>query len=278
MNMAVSPVEDERLIQAIIASGVKIPPMPDMLLRVLALEGDDDAGPREFAALIGRDPALSGALFRVVGSPVLGLRVKVDNLEKAVNLLGLRATVAVARGESLRAAFGDAAQSAATQAIWARMNAVADIVMATCRTLRLKGVRDDQAYLAGIFHDCGLALICRRDADYAKAFADGGAWPDLERLDTEHATNHAVVGTLVARNWQLPPDVALVVRHHHDKDVSTQPVAARTMIVLIQFACHILARRAGLEEPDWEDLWRARAEALCAEAGSDLQELEQLML
>lgn len=256
-------MEDDKLIEAVLASGMKIPPMPAMLIQALALERDDNAGPREFSVLLGRDPALAGAIFRLAASPVLGLRAKVESLEKAITVLGLRTSLAVVRYESLRGVLGDPALAGAMQAIWARMTGVADLVLALTRALRPRGIREDQAYLAAMFHDCGVALLCRRDPSYARAFAGAQAWPDLSRLDEEHATNHTVVGMMVARNWQLPAAAALAVRHHHDPGMAALPEAASVMILLIQLATHLLARRAGYNEPEWQACWLAPVNAFC---------------
>lgn len=270
--------DDNRLIDAVLASGVKIPPLPAILTQILALEHDDNAGPREFAALVGRDPALSGALFRVAGSPVFGLRAKQDSLEKVVTVLGIRTTVAVARSEGLRLALHDPALARVMTALWEHMNTVADIVLETLRAARIKGVREDQAFLAAMFHDCGVALLCRREAAYAQAFQNPSVWPDALRLDALHATSHAVVGLMVARSWQLPTEVALAVRHHHDTELAGLPDAVRKTIVLIQFACHILAQRQGNDDGTWETHWQGHAHDLFTDAGADLDELERRFL
>lgn len=269
--------DDNRLIDAILASGVKIPPMPTVLLDVLALSRDDDAGPREYARVIGRDPAMTGAVFRVVGSPVMGLRTKVDSLEKAVTVLGLGTTVAVVRSEAMRGALHDPALEAVMHTLWQRMTAVADLVLATLRTARVRGVREDLAYQAAIFHDCGVAVLCRRDPAYARAFADPAAWPDLAALDAEHHASHAVVGLMVARNWQLPQEVADTIRQHHAGHPDSLPEPVRTLATLVQFACHLLARRTAGADREWP-LWQPLAEALFRTAGEELPELEADLL
>lgn len=53
--------DDNKLIEAILTSGVKIPAMPAILHEVQTPERNDDAGPREYAALVSRDLALAGA-------------------------------------------------------------------------------------------------------------------------------------------------------------------------------------------------------------------------
>lgn len=269
-----SEEDDKQLIDAILASGVKIPPMPRVLLDILALARDDNAGPREYAHAIGHDPAMAGAIFRVVGSPVMGRHARVDSLERAVTLLGLRTTVAVVRSEGMRGVLHDAALAGVMNLLWQRMAAVADLVVATVRSAHLRGVREDVAYQAGIFHDCGVAVLCRRDPAYARAFAPAGAWPDLAVLDAEHHANHAVVGLMVARNWLLPQDVAEVIRHHHTPRPDTLPEPVRGLAVLVQFACHLLAGRDGADDREWTEVWRPHAEALFGRAGTTLSEQE----
>jgi len=100
---------DQFILDAVLAGGVKIPAMPRVLLDLAELNGKGEAGPREYAWVIGRDPGLAGAIFRVVGSSVFGLRAKADTLEKAITLLGLRTTHAVASGEALRSRLTDMA-------------------------------------------------------------------------------------------------------------------------------------------------------------------------
>ena len=256
------------------ASGVKIPPMPAVLVQVLKLERDDDAGPREYAALISRDPAMSGGVFRVVGSPVMGLRAKVDSLEKAITVLGLRTTMAVVRSEGLREALHEPGAVVLLNMLWQRMNAVADLVLAAVRTAKLRGVREDIAFQAGLFHDCGVAVLCRRFPDYAKAVHDTRGWPDLAALDEAHHGSHTMVGQMVARNWQLPSDVASAIRHHHDGEIELLPEPVRVLIVLIQFARHLVAVHLGADDSEWAPLWRDRAANLFEAAGQDLAAME----
>lgn len=259
-------MDDNALIDAILASGVKIPPMPRILLDVQALADDDNAGAREYAQVIGRDPAVTGAIFRVVGSPVMGLRVKVDSLEKAITVLGLATTVAVVRSEAMHGAMHDPVLESVMHNLWRRMAAVADLVLAGVRLARLRGIREDLAYQVGLFHDCGVAVLCRRDPGYAHAFLDAQAWPDLDELDARHHSNHAVVGLMVARNWQLPHDVAEAIRHHHDGHPETLPETVLTLVVLVQFAFSLLARSAGTETREWHDVWQPHARALFGDA------------
>ena len=264
---------DQFILEAILAGGVKIPAMPRVLLDLAELDRQGDAGPREYARVIGRDPGLAGALFRIVGSPVFGLRAKADSLEKAVTLLGLRTTHAVASGEALRSGFSEPALQKVMDKLWQRVDAVAQTMVATLKATRMRSVSQDQAMLLGLFHDCGVAVACRRYPSYASGFADAPAWPDLAALDRAHQTDHAVIGQMVARSWQLPEDIALAIRHHHAPRLTGLPETVSALITLLQFAMHLINRKAGGDDDEWAQ-WQPHVIGRVVENETELAELE----
>lgn len=230
---------DAARIQAILASGIKIPPLPGALLEVQALARQPDADARRLAAVIQRDAALSGALFRVVGSPVFGLRTRVDTAERAVSLLGISTTLAIVRGIALRAAFADAATQAALERLWQRSSQAAQAALWLVRELKPRALSGDAAYTLGLFHDCGLALALKRFPAYLPALT-GPDWPDVNALDHAHDTDHALLGEHIARNWQLPEHLSLAIRHHHRADAPVDDgVAALTAV--LNLALHLRA-------------------------------------
>jgi HD-like signal output (HDOD) protein len=83
---------------------------------------------------------------------------------------------------------------------------------------------------------------------------------------------------MVARNWQLPADVAQTVRMHHAVQPETLPESVRALSVLVQFACHLLAQRSGTDDSEWDNIWKVHAEALFRHASMDLAELEETLL
>jgi len=248
--------EDERLIQAVLASGIRIPPMPDILLSLNALLQDEDAGPRQMASLIEHDGALSGAVYRLVGSPVFGLRARVNSVEHAIVVLGMRNTASLVRNETLRGMLHDPTHAQALEALWARCGAIADTMLRAHRCGHLRGMPQDMAFTLGLFHDCGLALLIKRFPAYARALAQPGAWPDIAALDRANQMHHALMGQMVARNWQLPADLILAIRHHHDLDAGELTETASRLCALLNFAIHLHNRARNANDEEWELGWR----------------------
>jgi HD-like signal output (HDOD) protein len=246
---------DEALIQAVLASGIHIPPMPDSLLQLQRLSSDEQAGPRQFARLIEQDGALSGAVFRLAGSPVFGLRARIASVEAAIAVLGVRNTAALVRNETLRSALHDPAHAQALETLWNRTGAIAEWMLRAHRQGHLRGICQDHAFTLGLFHDCGLALLIKRFPDYARALT-GASWPDIAALDHANHTHHALVGQMVARNWQLDAIVVAAVRHHHQLDTGELPDAVARLCALLNFATHLHHRTLGIEDDAWETGWR----------------------
>jgi len=264
---------DQFILEAILAGGVKIPAMPRVLLDLAELDSQPDAGAREYARVIGRDPGLAGAIFRVVGSPVFGLRAKADSLEKAIALLGLRTTHAVASGEALRSGLNEPALQKVMDKLWQRVGAVAETMVATLKATRMRGVRQDQAMLLGLFHDCGVAVACRRYPAYASRLAHAPGWPDLAAMDRAQQTDHAVIGQMVARSWQLPQDIALAIRHHHTPRLTGLPESVAALITLLQFAMHRVNCRTGADDREWAQ-WQPHVIGRLVKDETALSELE----
>lgn len=249
-------------IQAILASGIKIPPMPETLLRLNTLLRDADAGPTELAALIRDDGALSGAVFRVVGSPVFGLRTRVDSLPRAISLLGMSNTGALLRTEALRAALNDPLHAKALEHLWNRSAQIAALCIVAVKKARLRDINTDVAFMLGMFHDCGLALLCKRFPAYAEALAESVTWPDIPALDASQQVSHAVMGQMVAKNWGLSDELVLAIRHHHELSGGFETTAADLsektlrLCAVLNFAIHLYDQQNALDDQAWETGWR----------------------
>lgn len=267
-------METDPRIQAILASGIKIPPMPEILLRLNRLLNDPDAGPADLAGLIRNDGALCGAVFRVIGSPVFGLHAKVDSLPRAISLLGMRNAAALLRSEVLRGALSDPQHAKALQHLWNRSTAIAELCALAAKTLRPRGISPDAAFMLGMFHDCGLALLCKRFPAYALALSESAAWPDILELDRRNEHSHAAMGQMVAKNWALPEELVLAIRHHHEPAAAGLDETALGLCALLNVAIHLHNRRHAIAGPEWEAGWQAEAQHRLNLQTTDLIELE----
>jgi HD-like signal output (HDOD) protein len=268
---------DDIAIESLLAAGLTFPPQPDVLLELEFLNADPESEPAQYAHIISRDPMLAGAMFRIANSPIFSMSARVDTLERAVFQIGTKNTMSVVRSESLRKALTEDFDNPLIEMLWQRQMSVAELAVRAAKAASLRGLRPDLLYLLGIFHDCGVAILAKHDRAYGEAYLQAGEAPDLPAMDADHGCDHAAIGKQLALEWQLPNDLALAIRHHHQTDLASLPEAVRNMITLLQFAIHLHCRRRGAENPEWEH-WQEPVNRLLGMDDSARQALEDTLL
>jgi len=232
--------------------GLRIPPRPTLLLRLedLVLSGEIDT--RALTREMGDDPGLTAMLFKVAKSSKYGRSQPPQSLDQVIQLLGTKQSMNVARCFALMSAIeGD---PDIMQRFWARASQVAAYASAIAGDrVAVCNIFPDQALLAGIFHDCGIALLMQRYPDYcelAQGAAEHAQWVSVRDEDRRLKLDHCVVGALVARHWGLPDFVVQAIRHHHElSELGDHP--SRSMVAILKLATYLVAQESGYEWPEW---------------------------
>lgn len=185
--------------------GVIIPKQPKVLLQIEALCKSAGFQVRQLAALIQLDPGLSAQLFSIVNSPAYGLIEKIGNIEQAILLLGADRALNLCRAALLHEAMNQV--SPALEIFWKRSIIVAEFTVAVAHRQRV-GVSSDLAYLIGLFHACGVAVMANALPGYRDALADEATWLHLEDHDRKFSVDHVLVSYLVSRHWNLPEQIS----------------------------------------------------------------------
>lgn len=185
--------------------GIVIPMQPKVLLKIEKLRKSPDFQLRQLAALIRQDPGLSAQILYIVNSPAYGLTEKIVNIENAVIILGVDRTLNLSRAALLREALNQT--NPVLEIFWKRSSIVAEITVAVAHRQRI-GVNSDLAYLMGLFHACGIAVLVNCLPGYGDELVNEAAWAHLEEHSRKFAVDHVLVSYLVSRDWQLPEMVA----------------------------------------------------------------------
>lgn len=230
-------MSNDPLLEAVLKTGVTLPTPSIAFARLQALSVSERAGPREMAEVVGKDPALTGALMRVSNSPVFGRREKTRSVQDAITLLGRTRTLATCVSTALRGQ-AEGVDARALDAVWGGCQKVADGAWRCARASAPARRLADQAYLAALLHDVGIPVLLKRFPFYTFLFRDSQL--SLEQaaaqLDQTTQADHAAVGALVARNWKLPEEVVDAIRCHHDAGQAARlPEEAATLATLIAF-------------------------------------------
>lgn len=243
-------------IRRLLAGGIKIPAQPRVLTELRQLMQRQERDVRRLARVINQDPGLAAMLFRLVGAGAYRQHPKFESVEQILQVIGVEQTFNLVQAIALAGAGDIRSNRVVYEAFWARSQAVGQLAMLIAdERVAVCNIFPDQAYLAGIFHDCGVPLLMQRFPSYCADMKLGvaGRWPDLAAEDRKYNADHCVVGYLVARHWRLPGFICDAIRYHH---LIREPglEEARTMAAILQLAIEFYHRLQCSENPEWTGL------------------------
>lgn len=207
-------------------------------MRLLQLTSKSDHELADIIDLVKTDANLTARVLRVVNSAVFGLINEITSIERAVSYLGEWIIISIALGDCAGKLFekelsgyealgGDLWKHDLRTAIAAR-----EVVAQTDLD-----ISPDLAFTAGLLHDIGKALI----SDYLKDSAPEAielitSQDSSDYLDAEEkmiGVDHTQAGFELAQAWQLPEELAEVIRYHHN------PAAASEEFRPLVYAVHL---------------------------------------
>ncbi|MCS6953212.1 MAG: HDOD domain-containing protein [Bryobacterales bacterium] len=193
----------------------KIPAFPPIVLRVLDLASDEEVDVRKLVELITADTALSAQILRLANSPLFGLTARVDSLQHALVVLGLRRMHNLAMTAATSNYLRSALRTRELHRCW--LHSLASALL-SAELARLFSQPEDSAYTAGLLHDIGrLGLLVAHPEDYTKLLrqlAEAGGDPlELERQ--AFGIDHCEAGEILAQRWGLPQEIQRAARQHH---------------------------------------------------------------
>lgn len=217
---------------------IDIPSQPQSLVRLSLLLAEDEINLPAVAALIENDMALAAAVMKAVNSSLYGLKGRVQSVHQAITYLGMREVAGITYEMGLRAAFPPAPE---LEPLWERA-AQRGLLMGRLAT-RLS-LDAWAAHSAGLFEECGKAVLFRHASDHYRAMLRAAA-NDTELAALEHAgfgVSHDALGAALCESWGLGPAAVASVRHHVQAQVSYRlPEAeARRSICALSVLAHVL--------------------------------------
>lgn len=234
MDVELSPEITEKML-----SGITLPPCPEVLVAVMDRMKDPDVDIAEVAQIIQQDAGMVAPLLKLINSPYLGLNHKVTSVMEAISVIGLKSTLILLQHVALKHSLAEKQPN--FEKFWERSSLAASV--ASRLAGGIPGVSPDDAYIAALFHDCGIPILMQKYPDYPETVAAqrkyGRKIPEVE--DEFYSTSHAVVGSLLSRNWFLPGHICKAILHHHEETIFSAPgndasVAALNLIALIHMA------------------------------------------
>ncbi|MBP6898452.1 MAG: HDOD domain-containing protein [Burkholderiaceae bacterium] len=189
---------------------IDIPAKPDVLVKLSLLLAEDQVNQQAVAALVEGDMALAASVMKAVNSSLYGLAGRVQTVQQAVTYLGTREIAGITFEMGLRAAFPPAPE---LEPIWQRATLRSFLMSRLAQAL---GLDAWAAHSAGLFEECGKAVLFRHAPDHYRAMLRA-AVTDADLCQLEHTgfgVSHDALGAALCESWGLDGAVVASVRHH----------------------------------------------------------------
>ena len=253
-----------------LVKGIDIPVRPAVLQKIMELQSSDDPSIDKIAKVI------SVGVLKAVISPLYGMKNRMSSIQQAVVLLGLNNVLNIVIGLSLRLEIGGNF-NVAVERFW---DTASDVVLISAGLAKeLRHTPSDEAYTLGLFHDCGIPLLMKKDPNYVQLLKVANSSVEKGFTDVEDEqinTNHAVVGYYVAKSWRLPSHICKAILNHHESDMlASGEVELSYLLVNLKMAEAIShsVRRVN-DHPDWERI-RGKVFEFLKISEKDFEELKE---
>jgi putative nucleotidyltransferase with HDIG domain len=212
--------------QADVAAAVRtLPALPQVVMELVASLGDENCDIDRVARSIARDPAITAKTLRLANSSFYDLSRQVHSIDQAVTILGFSAVRNIATTSGLVAGVSALGSGADLRAFWRHSLACA---VAARELALLQHGESAVAYTCGLLHDVGKLLLLTRVGPAYVQLLGGPAYPDSPGVEAERAAlgvDHAQLGAMMARQWQLPEDMQDAIARHHQLEAGLDGLA-----------------------------------------------------
>lgn len=188
----------------------EVPLLPPVAREVMTLTNNPSLPIGRVVQVLGRDPVLAAQLLKAANSPLYGGNRRIAGLHEALLRIGTRGLRQLLLTVSANRVLMVRARPELTSRLQLRAGAVAS---ASSHIARIYGTDGDAAFMAGLLHDIGWAVIfgmaSRGTSNLPPEFRDSN------RVEEVCMHLHAEVGEALAIAWNLPPLVTAAIGYHH---------------------------------------------------------------
>ena len=211
---------------ALVSEGVSLCTLPSMVLEINETINRPSSSAKDIANVIGKDISLSVRLLKIVNSAMYGYPSRIDNLSRAVLIVGTRQLGALAMGIKVVTVFKSIPSDLIDMESFLKHGVACGII---CRILAgFKNIQNsERLFVSGLIHDIGRLILYNQLPDEARG-AIVKARRDSELLyRVEHeimSCDHSRIGGSLLKKWKLPVSIENVVTHHHAPSRSKDPL------------------------------------------------------
>ena len=243
--------------------------LPHTVVRINEMADDSTYSAADISDVINQDPGLSARLLRIANSPFYGFPSRIDNVPRAITVIGTNDLRDLILAASTIQVFADLPNELVSMETFWRHSLRCGIIARALAT-ELQKPNVERYFTAGLLHDIGYLLIYRE-------------LPELASQTLQHSNknrqiihiveqeiigfDHAKVGEELLKQWKLPDYLIEAVGCHHVPGMAKQyPDDAAIVHIANYLANTMLTKMNGdLEESEALDVTALQTTGLSPE-------------
>lgn len=196
-----------------------IPSIPHVVTQVLNLCENPNSHVGDIVETLKLDEAITLKVLNLCNSSYYGLNRHVDSLQDAVVFLGLNSLINLVLTTVASDFYRNAQNNygLARGELWKHSVAVA--ITAQIIGCHVRHDNPDRLFTSGLLHDIGKTVLDEYLSDNVEPLREKIEQSGYTLLQAEEEVlgiTHCVVGHMIAEQWELPPSLRSVIRHHHE--------------------------------------------------------------
>ncbi len=196
----------------------KLTSLPEVCVRVNEMVEDPRTSAAAIGKVISRDTALTAQLLRLANSAFYNFPSNISTISRAITVIGERELRYLVLALSAVRAFSKVPIELINMASFWR-HSVYTGVMARLIASKCNVLHAERLFVSGLLHDVGMLVVLGRlpELESEAMHRSEESGEELFRVEDEVlGFNHADVGCLLMKQWNLPDVLCEAVGHHHD--------------------------------------------------------------
>jgi putative nucleotidyltransferase with HDIG domain len=232
------------LVPQVLKSLKTLPPFPLVAQRALLLLNQTEVSIQELVDIVKFDPAITANVLRISNSAFFGLRREIHSLHQALLLLGTQELLKIIIACGATRLFCRSTPGYFSDRLGLWRHSVSVALMANLLARELDHPERATSFTAGLLHDIGkvvLSLYVDQKFSEIMEVVDGRGVSFQAAEKEVLGIDHAQLGGEMARLWDFPDRLRLVINLHHlDK-----PEAFADDMVLLVYLANLLVLMFG---------------------------------
>ena len=232
----------KRIIRLIQRDDTDLPALPFVVNKIIAAASDDTTTTDELADIITYDQGVTNKLLKLSNSLYYGQRTKVDNVKRAIVVIGFDEIMGIALGMTVMSALTPDASGMGLdmKALW--IHSIGCATAAKEIAARIHPEISGKIFIPGLLHDMGkiiLSVYFKDEYREVRAQAMEQQKP-LFRVERQmFGLDHAVLSGLLMKRWNFPDAILYPSRYHHNPSAALPAYTDASLIInLADYLCH----------------------------------------